>query len=98
MVIYLQRLKPNNQWIGRAGTNNYVRLFKGGQNECINIFNKLTKNAKAINNASYPGKMFALEDGTIIGFRPLSKSGPPTIDIKLPDIKDHIKLKFLENN
>lgn len=34
----------------------------------------------------------------LIGFRPLSKSGPSTIDIKLPDIKDNIKLKFLENN
>lgn len=60
----LKIIKPNGQWIGKVGTKPYIRLFEGGQKESINIFNKLTKNAKAINNASYPGKMFVLEDGT----------------------------------
>lgn len=76
----------------------YIRLFEGSQKESIKIFNKLTKNAKLVNANSYPGKMYLLKDGTVIGFRPLSKSGPPTIDIKLPDIKNNIKLKFLEKN
>ncbi|KPK33716.1 MAG: hypothetical protein AMS24_00075 [Chlamydiae bacterium SM23_39] len=91
-------IKPNGKWIGKAGTKPYIRLFEGSQKESIKIFNKLTKNAKLINDNSYSGKMYLLQDGTVIGFRPLSKSGAPTIDIKLPDIKDNIKLKFLEKN
>ena len=40
--------------------------------------------------------MYILEDGTRIGYRPFSTSGPTTIDIKIPNYKDNIKIKFLE--
>ncbi len=65
------------------------------KNESLKVFKELTKDGKLVNN-NYPGKMYILNDGTRIGYRPISTSGPPTIDIKLPEIADNIKIKFLE--
>jgi len=93
----LNIVKPNGYWIGKEGTRNYIRLFEGGQVEAMRAFKELTKDAKLLRN-SYPGDMYLLQDGTTVGYRPFSKSGPITIDIKIPEMKDSIKLKFLENN
>lgn len=91
----LKILMPNGQRIGKQGTSSYIRLFKGGQKESLQIFNKLTKQGKIIYRDSE--KIIAqLSDEIHITHRVLSKSGPPTIDIKLPDMKHNIKLKFLE--
>ena len=92
----LNIIKPNGKWIGKEGTRSFIRLFEGGQNEAHQVFIKLTKNAKSINNTTYPGKMYILNDGTRIGYRPKSTSGPATIDIKISEYKDSIKIKFLE--
>ena len=93
----LNIIKPNWKWIGKKGSNSYSRLFKGEKNEANQIFNKLTKNGNLIfqNNKKIISK---LSDEVYITYKPLSESDPPTIDIKLPGIKDNIKLKFLENN
>ncbi len=90
----LNIIKPNGKWIGKKGSNSYIRLFKGGKNEGKQVFNKLTKNGKILDN-NYPGKMYVLSDGTTIGFCPKSASGPPTIDIKIQGEKT-IKIKLLE--
>ena len=36
------------KWIGKEGSSSYNRLFKGGHNEGIQVFNKLIKNGKII--------------------------------------------------
>ncbi|NGX36291.1 MAG: hypothetical protein K1000chlam1_01132 [Candidatus Anoxychlamydiales bacterium] len=82
-------IKPNGKWLGKAGTRSYTRLFEGGTKEALEIFKNLTKEGKLINK-NYPGKMYVLQDGTKIGFRPLSKSGLPTIDLDLPGYKNKV--------
>jgi len=91
----LKIMKPNGIWMGKEGARSYIRLFEGGQNEAIKVFKKLTKDAKLINN-NYPGKMYVLQDGSKIGFRPLSKSGPPTIDLDIIGYGNNIKIKFMD--
>ncbi|NGX44281.1 MAG: hypothetical protein K1060chlam3_00447, partial [Candidatus Anoxychlamydiales bacterium] len=91
----LNIVKPNGQWLGKAGTRNTIRLFEGGQNESLRVFDELTKRGKIIYKDSE--KIISeLSDEIHITYRLLSKSGPPTIDIKLPDMEHNIKLKFLE--
>ncbi len=47
---------------------------------------------------NYPRDLYLLKDGNNIAYRLFSLSGPPTIDIKTPEMKKYIKLKFLEKN
>ncbi|NGX33293.1 MAG: hypothetical protein K1060chlam4_01355, partial [Candidatus Anoxychlamydiales bacterium] len=61
----------------------------------IQVFKNLNKSGKLLNN-SYPGEMYVLSDGTLVGYRPISTSGLPTIDIKLSDSNKYIKIKFTE--
>ncbi len=44
--------------------------------------------------SEYPGDMVVLKNGTRIGFRTTSRSGPPTINIQIPG-QQAIKIKFL---
>jgi hypothetical protein len=56
------------------------------------LFDELSVGGTKIQNA-YPGQMVKLPDGTTVGIRSTSKSGGPTIDIKLPDdrqLKVHV--------
>ena len=82
--------------IGHKGSSEFIRLFKGGKKEGMVVFKKFSKNGKLIKKNTYPGEMFTLSDGTLIGYRSVSTSGPPTIDIKLSNSKDYIKLKFID--
>jgi len=92
----LNIIKPKGIWIGKEGTKNYIRLFEGGQSEAMYVFKKLIKDGTPI-----PIKdsinIYKLPNDIYITYRPKSVSGPPTIDIKLPGLKNNIKLKFLEN-
>lgn len=50
------------------------------------MFNELTQGGKDITPAGYPGTLIELAGGRgAIGYRPASKSGPATIDIKAVD-------------
>ena len=91
----LNIIKPKGQWTGNKGTKSRIRLFKGGQNEAVQIFDELTKNGKVIYQDNLT-KIYKLSDDTYITYRSFSKSGPPTIDVKLEGLKNNIKIKFLE--
>jgi hypothetical protein len=49
------------------------------------LFGRLSSSGKAVEGTKYPGRLVELPDGTTVGLRAGSKSGGPTIDIKLPD-------------
>ncbi len=49
------------------------------------LFGTLTENGTPIPPGTYPGQVSVLPDGTRISYRPTSKSGGGTIDIKYPD-------------
>jgi hypothetical protein len=91
----LNILKPNGQWIGKEGTRSTIRLFQSGENEARKVFQKLTKEGKIVYSETSI-TICKLPDDIYITYRPLSTSGPPTIDIKIKGIKDNIKLKFLD--
>ncbi|MBI5346267.1 MAG: hypothetical protein HZB76_03910 [Chlamydiae bacterium] len=91
----LNIFERNGELIGKKGTSIYIRLFAGGPNDAVQVFNELTKNGKLIHFDELR-KVYQLSDEVYITYRSLSKSGPPTIDIKLPEMEHNIKLKFFE--
>ena len=92
----LNIIKPNGEWIGKAGKTRFIRLFKGGENEALNVFKELTKGGKIICSDSEI-TVIKLSDELHISYRQLSKSGPPTIDINVEGVENNIKLKFIES-
>ena len=81
-------LKPNGQNVGEPGKSSGVRILPGGEAEAKELFDRLTKNkgGQDITPSTHVGQVVRLPDGSIIGIRPTSKSGPPTIDIKIPGL------------
>ncbi|NGX63247.1 MAG: hypothetical protein KR126chlam6_00655 [Candidatus Anoxychlamydiales bacterium] len=88
-------MQPRGQWIGKKGNCERIRLFNGGKKEGIQIFKELTKDGKIIYKDSE--KIISqLSDEIYITYRPISKSGPPTINIRLSNKTKPIKIKFIE--
>jgi uncharacterized protein YukE len=58
-------------------------------------YERLRSSGVDVTPADYPagGSLTELPDGTRIGFRPASSSGPPTLDFKIPE-RGQFKLKF----
>lgn len=81
--------------VGLEGSTNRIRLFRGGENEANNIFNALTKNGELYYKEAEK-IIYKLPEDIYVTYRSFSKSGPPTIDIKLPNTDKNIKLKFIE--
>lgn len=52
------------------------------------------RGAVEITPPGYPGRMMRLPDGSTIGFRPSSTSGPPAIDLRIRDFPDVTKIHF----
>ena len=71
-----------------------IRLFKGNYKDGLNFFKQLTKNGKKVHSTEKI-TVYKLSDNTHISYRKISKSGPPTIGIKMPGVNDEIKLKFI---
>src|ERR1051326_507330 len=85
-----QILLPGGKPIGVKGTgpraSARIREVTGGQAEAERIFRELTHSGTDITPAGYPGTLIALPNGRgTIGYRPASKSGPATIDVKAVD-------------
>jgi uncharacterized protein RhaS with RHS repeats len=62
--------------------------------ELQNLFRTWSRGATAIKGSTYPGSSMKLPDGTIVQIRDFSRSGGPTIDVRLPSgepIKVHVK-------
>jgi hypothetical protein len=45
---------------------------------------------------TYEGRQFRLDDGSVIGYRPTSRSGPSAIDINIPGYSGVAKLHFVD--
>jgi hypothetical protein len=83
-------LMPGGKPIGVRGSgpraSARLREVAGGECEAERTFKELTRGGKDITPAGYPGKLVELPDGRgTVGYRPASKSGPPTIDVKVVD-------------
>lgn len=81
---------PGGKPIGVKGigprANARLREVKGGQKEAKELFEELTEGGKDVTPPGYPGKFIELLGGRgLIGYRTGSKSGPPTIDVKVVD-------------
>ncbi len=83
-------LMPGGNPIGVKATGRRasarLREVTGGEAEAEHLFRDLSQGGKDITPAGYPGKLVQLPDGRgTIGYRPASKSGPPTIDVNAVD-------------
>ena len=86
-------LKPGGQNVGAPGENSGVRVLPGGENESRELFDRLTKGGTDITRPGHIGKVIRMPDGSVISYRPRSRSGPPTIDVNVPGLNIR-KLKF----
>ncbi|MBO0700148.1 MAG: hypothetical protein J2P46_17240 [Zavarzinella sp.] len=78
-----------------------LREVHGGLQAAELLFNELTQGGKDITPASYAGTLIELPGGRgIIGLRPASRGGPPTIDVNAVDsVGNRIpieKIKFVD--
>ena len=90
----LSILKPNGRWIGER-VSDAIRI-RGTLEDANKLFDRLTQGMKAEahpNPTVGPGGRQANQGDVRIGIRPISHSGPPTIDINAPGIP-LIKVKF----
>src|SRR5437868_4652955 len=83
-------LMPGGKPIGAKATGPYasarLREVQGGPAEADDMFKELTHGGRDITPAGYPGTLVELPNGRgTIGYRPASKSGPPTIDVNAVD-------------
>jgi hypothetical protein len=89
-------LFPGGQPIGRAGTSESIRELPGGRKAAEELFKRLTQGGEDIIPPGHPGTLVRTPDGSYIGYRPQSRSSPPTIDVNIPGYKDRVnELKFL---
>jgi hypothetical protein len=79
---------------GKAKNNQYIREVPGGPKEASDLFDELAKGGTPKTPATYPGIGAEVVGGGWVGLRPVSKSGPPTIDVDIPGIPIK-KLKFV---
>jgi hypothetical protein len=98
-------LMPGGKPIGVKGTgpraSARLREVPGGQEEADRIFQELTQGGQDVTPPGYPGTLIELPNGRgTIGYRPASKSGPPTIDVKVVDAAGQRipikKIKFID--
>jgi len=86
-------LSPRGQPIGQAGSQPRIRVLPGGQSAAEDLFLRLTEGGTPNTPPSYPGVRYSLPNGGWVGYRPLSRSGPPTIDVNVNGVNIS-KLKF----
>jgi hypothetical protein len=63
-----------------------LRELPGGLQAAEDLFKELTRGGRNVTPASYDGSLIELPGGRgMIGLRPGSRSGPPTIDVNAID-------------
>ncbi|HZI08725.1 MAG TPA: hypothetical protein VEZ71_32205 [Archangium sp.] len=87
-------LRPNGRLIGEPGTSSSVRIMKGELSDAQQLYDKLSAGGTPM-NTSYPGSMVRFPNGDRVGLRPVSTSGPPTIDVSMPGIGIR-EIKFIQ--
>jgi hypothetical protein len=98
-------LMPGGKAIGVRGSgpraSARLREVTGGQPEAERLFQELTHGGRDVTPPGYPGTLIELPDGRgTIGYRPASKSGPATVDVKAVDATGQAipikKIKFVD--
>lgn len=88
-------LAPGGQPIGTVfpGARPFVRTLPGGAPAARQFFRSLTEGRGGIDVTppNHPGQLIRLPDGSHIGYRPSSRSGPPSVDIDIPYLRSTIK-------
>jgi hypothetical protein len=79
-------LRPGGRLIGAEGSSSQIRILKGGISDARKLFEQLTHEGVPIESTTYPGTLVRLSNGGTIGLRPVSTSGPPTLDVRIPGI------------
>lgn len=98
----LDMLKPDGEWIAEVGNGPDVKIMAFGYKQerglkaAEKFFNEATdvEGAVDITPKRYPGKLVQLPNGDIIGLRPVSTSGLPTVDINSAGSVGILRLKF----
>lgn len=88
-------LSPGGSLIGATGSRASVRELPGGSKAALELFGRLAKGGERVRDTRYPGVMVRMADDAFIGYRPVSRSGPATIDVNIPGVAID-KIKFLE--
>lgn len=89
------RLAPGGVPIGSPGSDPTIRELPGGASAAENLFNELITGLTPDTETDYRGTAYRLPNGGFIGYRTMSKSGPPAIDIHIDPLEDVIdQLKF----
>lgn len=73
-----------------------VRTLPGGRPAAEQFLKRLTegRNPVDITPRGYPGRLYRLDDGSVIGYRPSSRSGGPSIDVNIPGFSTVRRLHF----
>jgi hypothetical protein len=79
-------LKPGGRLIGEEGSGPQIRIVKGSLSEAQKLFDQLSAGGTPIQGTTYPGTLVRLPAGGTVGLRPVSTSGPPTIDVRVPGV------------
>lgn len=80
-------LMPGGEPMGQIGDNSGTRVLSGGVKEAEDLTLDLGRSGKDITPQGYPGIVIELPNGGgFVGFRPGSNSGPPTVDVKIPNV------------
>jgi hypothetical protein len=88
-------LLPSGTPIGRPGSRPKNRVVSGGMAAAQRLFEQLSLGGTDNTPATYPGKGVDLSGGSgWVGLRPISKTGPPTIDVVIEGIPFR-KIKFV---
>ncbi|MBI3419671.1 MAG: hypothetical protein HY053_06030, partial [Proteobacteria bacterium] len=93
-------LAPDGEVIGEAGTSNIIRELPGGVQAAEKMFEDLTEGGTLSTTpklAEINGVRYTMPDGSYITYRPVSTSGPPTIDVNVSFLKNLVtKIKFMD--
>jgi hypothetical protein len=86
-------LLPNGQPVGNRGSHDAIRELTEGPEAAEALFERLSDGGMDVTPLGHRGKLVQIPGGGHIGYRPTSRSGPPTIDVNIPGIAIR-KLKF----
>lgn len=79
-------LRPGGELVGKAGSSDAIRVVQGGAKEAEDTFLRLAEGGVDITPPGHKGMLVELPGGGYVGYRPVSTSGPPAIDINIPGV------------
>lgn len=79
-------LRPGGELLGKSGSSDAIRLVEGGAENAESMFLRLAEGGFDITPPGHSGMLVELPGGGYVGYRPVSSSGPPTIDVNIPGI------------